>query len=134
MVDENNIVFIDEVGFNVSMRTLYGRSLVGTRAIHKVWFLRSRNILVCCDISKNVIVKYSSQTLAFNSLSFQVFIEELIANFQARNVLNAAFIMDNVRFHKVSAIRSLIEQSCFKLLYLLPYSPFLNLIENAFLK
>jgi hypothetical protein len=36
MVDENNIVFIDEVGFNVSMRTLYGRSLVGTRAIHKV--------------------------------------------------------------------------------------------------
>ena len=48
--------------------------------------------------------------------------------------MNAAFIMDNVRFYKVTAICSLIKQSGFELLYLPLYSPFLNPIENAFSK
>ena len=33
---EANIIIIDKVRFNVSMRPLYGRSLIGTKPIHKV--------------------------------------------------------------------------------------------------
>ena len=132
--DEANIVFIDEVGFNVSMRTLYGRSLIGTKAIHKVRSIRSRNVSVCCAITKNDVHKYAAQTSAFNIPSFQNFIQELVNEYALSNNTNVAFIMDNVRFHKNALIRSCIENKGFKLLYLPPYSPFLNPIENAFLK
>ncbi len=37
-MNENNIVFIDEVGFNVFMKTLYGKSLAKPRVINKVNF------------------------------------------------------------------------------------------------
>ncbi|OMJ16922.1 hypothetical protein AYI70_g6294, partial [Smittium culicis] len=42
--------------------------------------------------------------------------------------------MDNVAFHKTELVKTFIENSGFKLLYLPPYSPFLNLIENLFSK
>ena len=43
-------------------------------------------------------------------------------------------IMDNLPAHKVAGIRDAIEARLHTLLYLLPYSPDFNLIENAFAK
>ncbi|OMJ15724.1 hypothetical protein AYI70_g7064 [Smittium culicis] len=42
--------------------------------------------------------------------------------------------MDNVAFHKTEIIKEFIETTNFKLLYLPPYFPFLNPIENLFSK
>jgi transposase len=42
--------------------------------------------------------------------------------------------MDNVAFHKTIAVRSQIEQAGHQVLYLPPYSPFLNPIEQLFSK
>lgn len=133
-IDDANIIFVDEVGFNVSMRTLYGRSLIGTRANHQVRNIKTRNISVCCAISKTGVIKYTAQNSAFNTQTFQVFMEELVLDVFSRDINQAVFIMDNVRFHKVSAIRNLIENKGYNILYLPPYSPFLNPIENAFSK
>jgi len=40
--------------------------------------------------------------------------------------------MDNVAIHKVKGIREMIEERGLLLLYLPPYSPYLNPIEEAF--
>ena len=42
--------------------------------------------------------------------------------------------MDNVRFHRSESIINLINQNNYGILYLAPYSPFLNPIENMFSK
>ena len=51
--NESNIFFLDEVGFNVSMRSRFGRSSIGTTPFLTVPNLRSRNISVCCCMSKS---------------------------------------------------------------------------------
>jgi transposase len=126
--------FIDEVGFNVSMRIKRGRSLSGTRAIQTVTKIRSRNISVCCSMSKNGKFHYQIQNCPFNTESFLEFIKNLLEKFQMNNISNAVLIMDNVTFHRVSSVRGLIEDKGHTLLFLPPYSPFLNPIENMFSK
>jgi hypothetical protein len=49
-VDDTKFFFVDEVGFNVSMRTKCGRSTVGSKAVQTVQGLRTRNISVCSII------------------------------------------------------------------------------------
>jgi transposase len=49
---ENGFIFIDEIGFNVSMRASRGRSLVGNPAIKSVPALRTRNFSICCAINR----------------------------------------------------------------------------------
>ena len=53
--------FVDEVGFNLIMRSRRGRSLRGTRAVHIVPGLRARNIFVCCAMLKSEITKFLKQ-------------------------------------------------------------------------
>ena len=131
---EPNIIFIDETGFNVSMRTSRGRSAVGTPAVLVVPQIRSRNISVCCAISKNGIVYYKSQDFAFNSQTFGIFLIELIEKLRINNSNNFIFVMDNVRFHKTLEIRNILAEKNIGVQYLPPYSPFLNPIENMFSK
>ena len=47
---------------------------------------------------------------------------------------NCYFIMENVRFHKIKIVQDLILDYGHIILYLNPYSPFLNPIENVFSK
>ncbi|KAG0436621.1 hypothetical protein DMUE_4127 [Dictyocoela muelleri] len=69
---------------------------------------------------------------AYNPLSFEFFLIELFDILRAINVENAVFVMDNVSFHKSSLITNLVEYTQHSILYLPPYSPFLNPIENLF--
>ena len=132
---EANIIFIDEVGFSVSMRSGYGRALVGRPAVQRVPYLRSRNISICCAINKHEIVAYSSQPFPFNTDSFVTFLEELFDRLAQKNITTGVLVMDNVRFHHSVRVKELIEaQVGFKILFLPPYSPFLNPIENMFSK
>ncbi|KAF7697659.1 Insertion element IS630 uncharacterized 39 kDa protein [Cucumispora dikerogammari] len=47
---------------------------------------------------------------------------------------DSVLIMDNASIHKTNEVKSLLELSGFDFLYLPPYSPFLNPIENMFSK
>ena len=131
---ENDFIFIDETGFNVSMRSSYGRSFIGTPAIKNIANLRSNNISVCCAMNKLGILHYSSQNRAYNGNTFFNFLNELIGICREKNLINSIFILDNVRFHKVSDVVELVSSSGFRIKFLPPYSPFLNPIENMFSK
>ena len=68
---------------------------------------------------------------AMNGAMFSNYVESMLApTLSAGDVL----VMDNVSTHKVSGIREAVEARNAQLLYLPPYSPDLNPIENAFAK
>ena len=134
VLDDSKLFFIDEIGFNVSMRTRRGRSLVGTRAVHNVTAIRARNISVCCAMNKNGIFEYLAQTTGFNTNSFVSFINVVLDRMTTSNISEAVFVMDNVPFHKCSIISEIITAAGHRVMYLPPYSPFLNPIENMFSK
>jgi len=132
--DDSKIFFIDEVGFNISMRARRGRSQVGTRAVQIVPGLRTRNVLVCACISKNGVLNHKIETRAFNINLFLSYMETVCEKLENLNIKNAVFIMDNVRFHRSDSICNFILNKGHQVLYLPPYSPFLNPIENMFAK
>jgi transposase len=131
---ESQIIYIDEVGFNVCMRATRGRSIIGSPAIQVAPGLRTRNISVCCGMNCDRVLYYSSQVMAFNTSNFVVSIEGLSNYLRSNNFNKALFVMDNVPFHRSSKVKETIENNGWELLYLPPYSPFLNPIENLFSK
>ena len=77
-LDENKILFLDEMGVNCSLRIGYGRSPVGSPAKKMVRSIRSKNYSICAGISKNGIVHYKTQNCAYNSNSFCNFLPNFL--------------------------------------------------------
>jgi transposase len=131
---DNKIFFLDEAGFSASMRLSRGRSERGSRAVLTVPSLRSRNISVCACISKFTTVAYRVETCPFNSQLFKEFIISLVDKLRNDGIENAKIIADNVAFHKNRDVAKVLEDCGHSMLFLPPYSPFLNPIENIFSK
>ena len=49
-ISETNVIFVDEMGFCISMRASRGRSAVGTPAVKVVSQIRTRNVSIICAI------------------------------------------------------------------------------------
>jgi transposase len=130
--DGTNIFFVDEVGFYASMRSKSGRSPRGQRAVQVVPNLRTRNISICCAISKQGTFFHKKQSFPFNKESFNQYILELLEKFEEKGLKNVILIMDNVRFHRNVEVQEKITASGHYIKFLPPYSPFLNPIENLF--
>jgi transposase len=130
--DGENIFFLDEVGFCVSMRMKRGRAPKGKKAVHVVSNLRTRNISICCTISKNGTFYYKKQEFPFNNVHFKDYIKELLRKFENNNIKNAVLVMDNVKFHHNGELKKEIRRAGHSFLFIPPYSPFLNPIENLF--
>jgi transposase len=124
--------FLDEVGFNCSMRASRGRALKGQRAVRVVQNLRTRNISLCCTMNKNGTFYYEKQSFPFNRESFLLYMERVMDKLHEKGEKRVVFVMDNVPFHKVTEITNIVEKRGYEILYLPPYSPFLNPIENMF--
>ncbi len=119
-IDESKIFFLDEVGFNVSMRSRRDRSLIGSRAVYTVPNIRSRNILVCSLISKNGIFLYKAQTRAYNTDFFSAFIDDILTKLESDNISNAVIIMDNVSFYRSQIISHKISDVGHRIMFLYP--------------
>ena len=129
-----DFIFIDEVGFQVTMRNKRGRSKKGTRAIQVIPSTRSRNISVCCAMTCERVLQHKVELSPFNGQSFVEFINGVINQIEGEGIKGAIFVFDNLSFHKSEDIRLMIENNGHKLQLLPPYSPFLNPIENMFSK
>jgi transposase len=109
-----------------------GRSFRGTRATKTIPRLRARNISVCCTMMYTGMLHYQKQDRAFNKESFLVFLDGLFAKLAEKGMRNVKIIMDNVPFHRAGEIKGKITSFGHVWNHLLPYSPFLNPIENMF--
>lgn len=132
--DLSRIIFVDEVGFCVSMRPSRGRAMVGATPTLIVRSIKTRNLSVCSAMNHAKLLYHRVQDSAYNSVSFSSFLEALIDELANQNINNPILIVDNVPFHKNVHVKETIIRKQASIIFLPPHSPFLNPIENLFSK
>lgn len=130
--DMNKIFFLDETGIQVFARKNYGRSPRGMRACSTRGAIRSKNYSIEAVISSDRLYFFEIMNQPYNSEHFVDFLVKFIGILSENNVTGAHLIMDNVAFHKVDQVKRLISSHGHEVIFLPPYSPFLNPIENMF--
>jgi transposase len=130
-LDPERLVFIDETWASTNMARRYGRSRRGERlraAIpHGHW---KTTTFVGALTLRGFIAPFVLDG-PINRVAFETYVEKvLVPELREGDVV----IMDNLPGHKGPRVRELIEVAGAGLLYLPPYSPDFNPIENAFAK
>jgi len=127
----DDMVFVDETGINLGMTRRYGRSPRGERLVGSAPFSRGQNVSVIGALSTEGMVNELMVQGGVDELTFRVFVKDyLIPELLPGQVV----IMDNLRVHKDLEIEQLIVRAGASLIYLPPYSPELDPIENAWSK
>lgn len=133
-IDEDKLIFIDEMGISLSSRNKMGRALIGQQARRIVASIRSENITVTAAMSKRKLIFFSTKRLAIDTSSFKDFLAGLFEEFSKQSLSNIVLVMDNLKVHHTQEIRQFVIENNHRLMYLPPYSPFLNPIEELFSK
>jgi transposase len=131
-IEPERFVFVDECSSNTSLAPLYGWARKGERAHQKAPRNWGKNITLISSIGKewgmgaSLVVEGST-----NGAVFQTYLEEVLC---PRLKRGQVVVMDNLSAHKGERVRELIEGEGCELIYLPPYSPDFNPIEQAFSK
>jgi len=131
-IDSERFVFVDECSSNISLAPLYGWARKGERAHQKAPRNWGKNITLISSIGKeggmgaSLVVEGST-----NGMVFQTYLQEVLCPTLKRGQV---VVMDNLSAHKAERVRELIEAKGCELIYLPPYSPDYNPIEQAFSK
>jgi transposase len=130
-LDPARLVFIDETWAKTNMTRTHGRSARGTRLVAKVPHGRWRTLSFLAALRHDRIDAPCVLDGPINGLSFLAYVQQvLVPTLSAGDVV----IMDNLGSHKRRTIRQAIRAAGAKLLFLRPYSPDLNPIEQLFAK
>jgi transposase len=130
-LDPKRLVFIDETWATTNMTRRYGRCARGLRLRASVpygpW---KQTTLVAGLRTAGISAPYVFEG-ALNGQRFRTYIEQMLAPTLAPGDI---VLLDNLRSHKVAGIAEAIAAREAQLIYLPPYSPDLNPIEQAFAK
>ena len=130
-VDATRLIFIDETWMKTNMTRQHGRSRVGQRLLAKVPFGRWKTLTFVAGLRCDGIHAPCVFDQPINATSFLAWVEQaLVPTLKPRDVV----VMDNLSSHKAPAVRRAIRKAGALLIYLPPYSPDLNPIEQAFSK
>jgi transposase len=113
------------------MARLYGWAPVGTRLVDAVPHGHWNTSTFIAGLRENGLVAPCVFRGAINGELFLAYVEQVLAPTLTTGDI---VIMDNLSSHKVAGVRQAIEAAGATLLYLPPYSPDLNPIEQAFAK
>ena len=130
-VNPQRLVFVDEMGTNTSLTVLRGWSRRGQRAYCSVPRNRGANTTLLSSMSVEGMGPSLAVEGATTAAVFETYVEEVLAPSLRPGQL---VVMDNLAAHKGERVKELIEDRGCELLYLPPYSPDLNPIEEAFSK
>jgi hypothetical protein len=132
------LVWVDETGCNKrDLLRKYGYAFRGERAVCHNLFVRGKRISAIAALSHQGILDVSLTTMSVDGEMFCDFIRGyLIPNMMPYNGVNpnSVVVMDNCAIHHVQGVQELLEAAGIVILYLPPYSPDLNPIEEAFSK
>ena len=130
-LEPKRLVFVDEMGTNTSLSPVYAWSRRGERAPVKVPRNRGPNTTLLASITLQGMGPCVAVEGATTSPVFLAYVEKVLApTLRPGQVV----VMDNLSAHKTERVRELVEERGCKLVYLPPYSPDLNPIEEAFSK
>ena len=122
----NYCVFIDECGYNIWTARSHGRARVGERAYRQVCGQRGRNVTITMAISPmHGLIYHTAQIGGMNGVRFNDFLVQ--TKTQMDEEQHVIFIYDGAPAHR-SAVQP---GPNTELKMLPPYSPFLNIVEQA---
>jgi transposase len=153
----SNCVFIDEAGFNLHTQRNYGRSRKGTPARAVVPTTKGITITILVAISQAGVIDISlkkpqavsaskkrkandakamvvSGRVGTRTEHFLAYISNVMDVLDRHDMKGYYLVMDNAPIHTPTKVCDLVESRGYKCLYLPPYSPFLNPIEEFWSK
>jgi transposase len=130
-VDAERFVFVDECGAHTSLAPLYAWSRKSERARFKVPRNWRTNVTLLASITVGGVGPCLAVEGSTTREVFEAYLERALApSLKPGQVV----VMDNLSSHKGGRVRELIEQRGSELLYLPPYSPDFNPLEETFAK
>jgi transposase len=130
-IDPKRLVFVDEMGTHTSLAPLYAYAPVGERAFFEIPRNRGKNTTLLASLRGGGMGPSMAVEGATTSRVFETYVERLLApTLKPGQVV----VMDNLGAHRPRRVRELIKARGCELIYLPPYSPDLNPIEEAFAK
>jgi transposase len=130
-VPSRRLVFVDESGANTKMTRLYGRCPIGERLVTSVpQGHYQTSTLIAAVRLRGPCAPWLFEGPMDGEMFLAWVQQGLVPTLQRQDVV----ILDNLATHKVAGVREAIERAGARLLYLPPYSPDFNPIENLWSK
>jgi transposase len=130
-IDAQRLVFVDEMGSNTSLAPPYAWSRRGERAPAKVPHNWGANVTLLASLSAEGMGPSLAVEGSTTREVFEVYLEYFLTPALRPGQI---VVMDNLSAHKGGRVRELVEERGCEVLFLPPYSPDLNPIEEAFAK
>jgi transposase len=128
-VDAKRLIFIDETWAKTNMTRLHGRCAVGQRLVARVPHGHWKTLTFVAGLRCDGIIAPCVFNRPINAVSFLAWVVQfLVPTLRHGDIV----VMDNLSSHKGVAVRRAIRSAGAKLIFLPPYSPDLNPIEQAF--
>ncbi|KAG0419680.1 Transposable element Tc3 transposase, partial [Dictyocoela muelleri] len=129
-INDNQLIFIDETGFNLHSYQRMEYSPVNTKRYINVPNSKGTNISVLCAITQNGILDFQIKIGGFKSSDILNFVETKLPLLTHEN--RKYVILDNASIHKTANVIESFARRNYILKFLPPYSPQLNPIEEFF--
>ena len=130
-LDFNRLVFVDETGTNTAMTRTHGWGRKGKKLLAKAPHGHWMTSTFVAGLVHDGILAPQLLPCPMTGMIFQQWLEEcLIPEMKQGSIV----VIDNLPAHKVAGIRQCLEAAGMHLLYLPPYSPDFNPIEQVFAK
>ncbi|EHK54827.1 transposase, partial [Mesorhizobium alhagi CCNWXJ12-2] len=127
-LDPEKLIFIDETSASTKMARLRGRSLRRERCIAAVPHGHWKTTTFTAGLRLSGMTAPMLLDGPMNGAAFLAYVEQVLApELRPGDIV----IMDNLPAHKISGAREAIEKAGARPLFLPPYSPDFNPIENA---
>ena len=130
-IDIDNVICIDETGSSLNMKRKYGYAEKNKRAYGSTKIRKSKRVNTIAGLTtKGIVARYSF----IGTLTGQKFLkyvrEYLLPVLTSKSVV----VLDNAKAHYNKEALKLIKSTDAKVIFLPPYSPELNPIENYWAK
>ena len=130
-MDVGRLVFVDEMGSHTSLCPLYAWSPRGERARAKAPRNWGKNVTLLASITSEGTGPCLAVEGSATRGVFEAYLERVLApSLRPGQVV----VVDNLSSHKGGRVKEIVEGRGCEVLYLPPYSPDLNPIEQAFSK
>jgi transposase len=130
-MDPVHFVFLDETGTATNMARRYGRGPLGARLVAAVPHGHWRTTTLVAGLRQSGVIAPLVLDGPMTGAAFRAYVEQFLAPELAPGDV---VVLDNLAAHKVQGARQALAAAGASLLYLPPYSPDLNPIEQLFAK
>ncbi|KAG0437415.1 hypothetical protein DMUE_3701 [Dictyocoela muelleri] len=129
-INDNQMIFLDETGFNLHSHQRFGYSLKNSKCFINVPNSKGTNISFLYAITNEDILAFKARVGSFKSTDLKDFIETQLLILDQNDM--KYIIMDNASIHRTAEVRVSLARRNYILKFIPSYSPQLNPIVDFF--